>query len=433
MSAAPWDAAGVNRSGIGLPNNLVEILKIDADKRSKEQADALAKHYRASASELAKIRQQIDLLKKQKQDLENKSPKMLIVQHTSPREMRILPRGNWLDDSGAVVQPNTPEFMKPLGIEGRRPSRMDLAQWMVDPENPMTSRAQVNRLFMLFYGHGIARTLNDLGGQGEWPTHPKLLDWLAMEFIDGGWDVKHMVKLMVTSQTYRQTSRPSAELRERDPANKLFARQSRFRLDAEFVRDNALSVSGLLVEQLGGPSVKPYQPAGYWQHLNFPTRRWQKDSGDSLYRRGLYTWWQRTFLHPSLLAFDAQSREECTAQRPRSNTPQQALVLLNDPTYVEAARVFAAEIAGQEGDADARIHWAFQKTLQREPEAAEAAILNRLYAKHLGEYQQDEAAAKALVSVGDYPLANEIPPAELAAWTSVARVILNLHETITRY
>ena len=427
-----WDAAGVNRGGIGLPQNLVDILKVEVEKRTKEQAEALASYFRSHASELAQVRQQIDTLKKQKEDLNNQAPQMLITQTTSPREMRILPRGNWLDDSGQVVQPNTPEFMKPLDIEERRPTRMDLAQWLLDPENPMTARAQVNRFWMLFYGHGIARTLNDLGGQGEWPTHPKLLDWLAVEFIDSGWDVKHVVKLMVMSQTYRQSSRPSPQLRERDPNNKLFARQSRFRLDAEFVRDNALSISGLLVEQLGGPSVKPYQPAGYWQHLNFPTRRWQKDSGDSLYRRGLYTWWQRTFLHPSLLAFDAQSREECTAQRPRSNTPQQALVLLNDPTYVEAARTFAGEITKQDGDVDARLKWAFQEALQREPVDAETAVLNKLYAKHLSEYQQDEAAAKALISVGDSPMP-EGDPAQLAAWTSVARVILNLHETITRY
>ncbi len=312
---AYWDAAGVNRDGVGLPQNLVEILKIDADKRSKEQADALAKHFRANASQLAIARQKIDALKQQKEAMKKQMPVMLITQTTSPREMRVLPRGNWLDDSGQVVTPNTPAFMKPLGVKDRRATRLDLAHWLLDPENPMPARAQVNRLWMLFYGHGIARTLNDLGGQGEWPTHPKLLDWLSVEFVESGWDVKHMVRLMVTSRTYRQSSQPSPELRQRDPNNRLFARQSRFRLDAEFVRDNVLDVSGLLVETIGGPSVKPYQPEGYWQHLNFPTRRWQKDSGDALYRRGLYTWWQRTFLHPSLLAFDATSREECTAQR----------------------------------------------------------------------------------------------------------------------
>ena len=360
-------------------------------------------------------------------------PRTLISVAVEPRTMRLLPRGNWLDESGAIVQANTPAFLKPLPVKDRRANRLDLARWIVDPKNPMTARAQVNRLWKLYFGYGIARTLNDLGGQGEWPTHPKLLDWLAVEFIDSGWDIKHLVRLMVTSQTYRQSSRPTAELRERDPYNKLFARQSRFRLDAEAVRDNALAISGLLVQKIGGPSVKPYQPAGYWQHLNFPTRRWQKDSGESLYRRGLYTWWQRTFLHPSLLAFDAPSREECTAERPRSNTPQQALVLLNSPTYVEAARVFAAETMNQKGGPPARLAWAFQRALQRDPDEAERRILTALLAKHLAEYKADASAAAALVRVGDSPLAEGTNVVELAAWTNVARVILNLHETITRY
>jgi len=431
---AYWDASGVNRNGLGLPQNLVDILKIDAGKRTKQQAAALAKHFRQNAPQLAAARQKIDSLKQQKEKLKKQMPVMLIAQTTSPREIRVLPRGNWLDDSGPVVQPDTPEFMTDLGVEDRRATRLDLAQWLLDPENPMTARAQVNRFWMLLYGHGIARTLNDLGGQGEWPTHPKLLDWLAVEFIDSGWDIKHMVRLMVTSRTYRQSSQASPELRQLDPNNKLFARQTRFRLDAEFVRDNALDISGLLVPEIGGPSVKPYQPAGYWQHLNFPKRRWQKDSGDDLYRRGLYTWWQRTFLHPSLLAFDAPSREECTAQRPRSNTPQQALVLLNDPTYVEAARVFAQKIIKQGGSDDAaRLRWAFQQALQREPTSEETQVLAALRAKHLAEYRADEADARQLISVGDYPVTEDADPAELAAWTNVARVILNLHETITRY
>jgi hypothetical protein len=298
----------------------------------------------------------------------------------------------------------------------------------------MTARAQVNRLWEQYYGYGLSRTLNDLGGQGQWPTHPKLLDWLAIELVESGWDLKHMVRLMVTSTTYRQSSKPSPELRQRDPDNKFFARQSRFRIDAELVRDNVLDISGLLVTKIGGPSVKPYQPPGYWQHLNFPAREWQNGQGDDLYRRGLYTWWQRSFLHPSLLAFDATSREECTAERPRSNTPQQALVLLNDPTYVEAARVFAARIL-KDGGADdaARLKFAFQMAMQRDPTAAEAEVLTKLHAKHLAEYNADKSAAAALTDVGNAPKAQDLPPAELAAWTSVARVILNLHETMTRY
>jgi len=430
---AYWDAAGVNHNGLGLPQNLVDILAIGADKRTQEQADALAVHYRATAPELAAARAKVAELKQQKDAIAKQTSVTLITQTMQPRPIRVLPRGNWLDESGTPVEPNTPAFLKPLGVDGRRATRMDLAQWLVDPEHPMTSRAQVNRLWKLFYGYGIARTLSDMGGQGQWPTHPKLLDWLAVEFIESGWDIKHMVRLMVTSTTYRQTSKPTHELREHDPYNKLFARQSRFRLEAEMVRDNALELSGLLVEQIGGPSVKPYQPAGYWQHLNFPQREWQNGAGIDLYRRGVYTWWQRAFMYPSFLAFDATSREECTAERPRSNTPQQALVLLNDTAFVEAARVFAEQIVRHEGDDAAKLRFAFQKVLQRDPTDSEAKLLLELRAKHLAEYQVDEKAAAALTSIGAKPAAQDLNKPQHAAWTSVARVLLNLHETITRY
>jgi len=226
-----------------------------------------------------------------------------------------------------------------------------------------------------------------------------------------------------------------------DPGNLWFARQSRWRLDAEMVRDNALAVSGLLVTGTSGRSVKPYQPAGYWRHMNFPRRTWQQDAGENLYRRGLYTWWQRMFLHPSLLAFDAPSREECTVERPRSNTPQQALVLLNDPTYVEAARTFAARIAKHPAGSDTnssqsirqRIEWAMLQTLSRQAHAAELKLLEGVYQRHLKAYQADTSAATQLTRTGAAPPATGIDPAVHAAWTSVARVILNLHETITRY
>jgi hypothetical protein len=348
--------------------------------------------------------------------------------------VRVLPRGNWLDSSGEVVAPGVPEFMGALQTGDRRATRLDLAKWLVARENPLTARVFVNRLWMLFFGVGLSKRLDDLGGQGEPPVHPELLDWLAVEFMEGGWNVRRIVRKMVTSAAYRQTSKPSKELRERDPDNRLVARQSRWRLDAELVRDTALAVSGLLVRTIGGPSAKPYQPKGYWFHLNFPKREWQNDAGDGQHRRGLYTWWQRTFMHPSLMAFDASSREECCAERTRSNIPQQALVLLNDPTYVEAARVFAQRIvAHAPAEPRARVAWAFREALSRRPAEDEVGVLADLYAKHVAKYRVEKESALAAVSVGQAPAAKDGDVAELAAWTSVARALLNLHETITRF
>ncbi|MBI3824274.1 MAG: DUF1553 domain-containing protein [Planctomycetes bacterium] len=376
-------------------------------------------------------------------------PSTLITTSGNPRVIRMLKRGNWLDESGEIVAPGVPAALNPLpspppggrgaGGEGgaavkdkKRATRLDLADWLVASENPLAARVFVNRLWMLYFGHGIVKTADDFGALGAWPTHPELLDWLALDFQASGGDFKRSIKLIVMSSTYRQSSKSSPELRQRDPYNQLVARQGRFRLDAEFVRDNALAISGLLVPKIGGPSVKPYQPAGYWRYLNFPTREWMNDKGESQYRRGLYTWWQRTFLQPSLLAFDASNREECTVERPRSNTPQQALVLLNDPTYVEASRVFAEKIIRASGKTPDRIQTAYRLALQRQATAAEIDILTKLVEKHRTHYEANPKEADALLGVGYRPAAKDIRPTELAAWTSVARTILNLHETITR-
>jgi hypothetical protein len=256
---------------------------------------------------------------------------------------------------------------------------------------------------------------------------------MAAEFSESGWDVKHMVRLLVTSGAYRQDSKPSELDKEKDPYNRLLARQGRWRLDAEFVRDDVLAISGLLVDRLGGPSVKPYQPAGYWMQLNFPAREYAADKGENQYRRGLYTWWQRSFLHPSLVAFDAPSREEATCERNRSNIPQQALVLLTDPTYVEASRAFAARIMREGGaSVSERITFAYEVALSRKPRADEVKVLSQLLEKHKKEYEGEKADAQKLLGVGDAPAPKDADAADLAAWTSVARVILNLHETITR-
>ena len=273
--------------------------------------------------------------------------KMLVSEALeTPRVTRILPRGNWMDDSGEVVQPAVPKFLQEemWNVDGRA-SRLDLAKWILHKDNPLTARSTMNRVWRLFFGRGLSSNVIDLGGQGEVPTHPKLLDWLAADFRDGGWDMKRMVKKIVSSQIYLQQSGVSSFLREKDPSNNLLARQGRWRVDAEFVRDGALKISDLLNdEKLGGESVKPYQPKGYYQHLNFPTRTYQPDTGSDQYRRGVYTHWQRIFLHPMLKAFDAPSREEGNAERPVSNTPLAALTLLNDPSFIEAARAFGERI-----------------------------------------------------------------------------------------
>lgn len=421
-------------TGSRFPADVVLALGVEANERSEAQRKTLTDYYRTIAPSLQPLRDEIAGVEEQRTALVNSFPSTLVTTAVTPRTVRILPRGNWLDDSGEEVLPAVPEFLGKLNSGDQRLTRLDLAEWMVSRDNPLTARVFINRLWKLAFGRGIVKTTEDFGMQGEMPSHPELLDWLAVEFMESGWDVKHMYRLMLLSRAYRQQSTPSAEQNEKDPTNSYLARQNRFRLDAEMVRDNALAVSKLLVTKIGGPSVKPYQPRGYWQYLNFPKREWENDKGESQYRRGLYTFWQRTFLHPSLLAFDAPSREECVVDRPRSNTPQQALVLLNDPTYVEAARALAIRIL-QDGGADtpSRIEFAFREVLGRQAREDEASLLAALYEKHLQQYQADGEAARHLQTTGDLQAPETLDPAQLAAWTSISRVLLNLHETITRY
>lgn len=418
-----------------VPEAIAAVLKTEASKRKPEQARQLAAHFRSLASSLNGTRSELAERQKAVKDTEAAMPKTLIAIAGARREMRVLPRGNWLDDSGPVVQPAIPASLGRVQSEGPA-SRLDLARWLVSKDNPLTARVFVNRLWWLAFKRGLVSTLDDFGSQGGQPSHPELIDWLAVEFQRSGWDVKHMVKLLVMTRAYRRSSQSTPETRRGDPYNRWLARQTRLRLDAEMVRDNALAVSGLLVHRVGGPSVKPYQPSRYWAHLNFPKRTYKHDPGPSQYRRGLYTYWCRTFLHPSLRAFDAPTREECTVERPRSNNPLQALVLLNDPTYVEAARVLAQQALVASKPADDGIQRGiselYRRVLLREPTGKEVELLRGVFQRHVAHYQQHPKLADAVLHVGLSPMADGLAPAELAAWTSLARVLLNLHETITR-
>lgn len=350
-----------------------------------------------------------------------------------PMPIRRLPRGNWMDESGEICQPAPPEFIVgKLPDSAPRQSRVDLARWLCSPENPLTARAFMNRLWKQFFGVGLSAATDDLGAQGETPSHPELLDWLACQFRDSGWNIQHMMRLIVTSHTYLQDSKVRPELKDVDPSNRLLAFQNARRLDAEFVRDNALFIAGILnLDDIGGPSSKPYQPANYYENLQFPSRDYIADADERQWRRGVYMHWQRTFLHPMLANFDAPNRDECTCTRNVSNTPQQALTLLNDPTFIEAARSLASSLPADGNDAG-KIDVLYLRTLARLPKGQERnSLLAFLTTQREAFNTTPEEAARLLATGLKPPLAHPTP--ELAAWTSVCRVLLNLHETITRY
>ncbi len=377
-----------------------------------------------------------DLAAKERELFGGRTWTMVTRSVAKPLEIRVLPRGNWQDESGPVVLPATPSFLPGRfeSGEGKRLTRLDLANWIVSDANPITARAVMNRLWAMFFGTGLSAVVDDLGSQGELPSHPELLDWLAVEFRESGWDLKHMVRLLVTSEAYRQSSVYQREALALDPANRLLASQNPRRLEAEFVRDNAIAIAGLLrLDEIGGPSAKPYQPAGYYAALQFPDRDYIADTDERQWRRGVYTHWQRTFLHPMMANFDAPARDECAAARTLSNTPQQALTLLNDPAFVEAARVLAERLLKEKAEDDrARLAVAFQLAMNREPKAKELESLASFLTKQREEYRQTPEEAAKLVAIGIAPKAN-IDPVEHAAWTQVARVLLNAQETITRY
>ncbi|MDA1013866.1 MAG: PSD1 and planctomycete cytochrome C domain-containing protein [Planctomycetota bacterium] len=399
--------------------------------------DAIAKSERPEDQALHKGKL-IALEKEKAELLKAKRPTMVSVS-IKPRTIRILPRGSFLNETGPVVEPAVPEFMGRVdadGKDGKRATRLDLANWLTNLETGaggLTSRVFVNRVWYLLFDSGLTQSLDDFGLQGDPPEHPELLDNLAISFIESGWDVKKLVRDVVTSRVYQQSSTASEELRTTDPKNRLYARQSQPRLHAEFVRDYALAVGGILNREIGGGAVKPYQPAGYYRHLNFPTRKYAAHRDTRQWRRGVYVHWQRQFLHPMLQAFDAPRREECVARRATSNTPASALVMLNDPTIVEASRAFGQRILIEGGKSfDERLRFAFRAALSRGPDAEEQTVSKEFIAATLAEYEKSPKDAAELCGVG----LSDVPPGvdikELAAWTNLGRVILNLSEAITR-
>jgi mono/diheme cytochrome c family protein len=416
---------------IATPEQEKKLADLDAAAKTREKQSAAVKvlaggFVTPSADKSAKE------AKAARDGFERGLPSTLITVAVPPRPIRVLPRGNWMDDTGEVVEPGVPAVLPQPAKKDKRLTRLDLADWLVSKENPLTARVLANRLWKQFFGAGLARKMDDLGSQGEPPTHPELLDALAYDLRET-WDVKRFVKTLLMTAAYRRSSVATAEHKENDAFNLYLARQNRWRLDAEMVRDSVLSVSGLLVNKLGGPPAKPYQPRGYWAFLNFPTREWQNDTGDGLYRRTLYTHWQRQYLHPTLLAFDAPTREECTADRVRSNTPLQSLVLLNAPEFVEAARVFAERVVTDGGaTTDERIDFAFKLALSRTAKPVEKETLAALLQKHREQYAKDAKAADEVLKTGAKPANAKLDKTELAAWTSVTRTILNLHAGVTR-
>ncbi|MBY0504846.1 MAG: DUF1553 domain-containing protein [Bryobacteraceae bacterium] len=353
---------------------------------------------------------------------------MIMQERPEIREAHILRRGAY-DQPGDRVSRALPQVLAP---GAQTTNRLQLAQWLVGRQNPLTARVTVNRFWQMLFGTGIVKTVEDFGSQGEWPTHPELLDGLAVEFMDSGWNVKQMLKTMVMSRTYQQSSRVTPDLLARDPENRLYARGPRFRWPAEVVRDQALEVSGLLVEKLGGPSVKPYQPEGLWAELSGGVD-YSRDKGENLYRRSLYTYWKRAVPPPGMMTFDAAGREACVVRENRTNTPLQALALMNDEAYLEAARKLAERMLGEGGSTEeSRLQRGFALALLRAPAARESNVLLASLHHYRDRYETDPAAATKLLAHGDSPVGSKWKQPELAAWTMLASLLLNLDETVTK-
>ncbi len=417
---------------IALTDSVNQIAALTREVRSPSQSDKLQWCFleQYAPSQIQKPWQQLQDLRRQKRELVRSFPTVMVMHEGKPRDTFVLVRGAY-DKPGEKVLPGVPSFLPQLNEDWDN-NRIGLARWLVAPENPLTARVTVNRFWQTYFGVGLVKTAEDFGSQGEWPLHLELLDWLATEFVSSGWDVKALQKTIVMSATYRQSSKVSAELLKRDPENRLMARGPRFRLPAEVVRDQALAVSGLLVEQVGGPSVKPYQPAGLWSDLA-GGEDYQRGKGSDLYRRSLYTFWKRTSAPPSMTTFDSGQRETCSVRQERTNTPLQALNLMNDVTYVEASRVLAQRMMEEGGKTPAdRIAFAYKMVTARTPRSREGEILMEGFQHHLRGYRDDRKAALELVSQGEHPRNPTLDIAELASYTTVASLIFNLDQAITK-
>jgi hypothetical protein len=357
---------------------------------------------------------------------------MVMKERATPKDAFVLTRGEY-DKPGAKVERKLPAFLPPLPA-GEPNNRLGFARWLVNGQHPLTGRVWVNRAWERLFGTGLVKTSENFGSQAEWPSHPELLDWLAVDFVERKWDMKGMLKFIMMSQAYRQSARVTADQLEKDPENRLISRGPRFRLSAETIRDQALAASGLLIAKVGGPSVKPYMPEAVWDETSVygDMRNYKADTGEGLYRRSLYTIWKRTAAPPSMLLFDSATREVCTVKRSRSNTPLQALSLLNEVTYIEAARKLAELSLRQPGNLDQRLAWAFRRVTARELHADEAKVLRTGLEQRLAKFRADLPAAQKLLANGRSPAPTDLDAAELAAWSVTANILLNLDETITR-
>jgi hypothetical protein len=412
--------------------SIAEIAAIAPANRTEPQAEKLRLYFlahRAPARVQQAWRALVDARRRQQQFVESLPTVMVMQEREVPRDTFVLARGAY-DKPADKVVPGVPAVLPPLP-PGAPNTRLGFAQWLVDPSNPLTARVAVNRYWQMYFGAGLVKTVEDFGSQGEWPSHPQLVDWLATEFVRTGWDVKAMQKLIVTSAVYRQSSKARPELLQKDPENRLLARAPRLRLPAAMIRDQALAVSGLLVEQIGGPSVKPYQPAGLWKELS--GQEYVQDKGDGLYRRSLYTFWKRSSPPPSLMNFDAAGREACVVRESRTNTPLQALDLMNDVTYLEASRKLAERVMKERrASSRERLGLAFRLVTARAPTPREAELLYDAFVGYLNDYKTDPEAARKYLSQGESPRDAELDVSELAAYSTLASLILNLDEAVTK-